>query len=99
MKQLYSFQILFVIFFFSIPNLALASAPDGISLTKSSQGYHIDFTLPGYQFEQVTAEGKEYLRLNIPEYGVIPNAPDFPHFQLFLSIFLFLIQKISRGLK
>ncbi len=89
MKHLYNFRILFVIFFFSVSNLALASVPDGISLTKSSQGYHIDFTLPGYQFEQVTAEGKEYLRLNIPEYGVIPNAglPALPiiSFNLFIS--------------
>ena len=89
MKHLYSFQILFVIFFFSISNLTLASVPDGVSLTKTSQGYHIDFNLPGYQFEQVSAEGKEYLQLNIPEYGFIPDAglPALPiiSFNIFIS--------------
>ncbi|GIK59305.1 MAG: hypothetical protein BroJett017_01950 [Ignavibacteriota bacterium] len=69
--------------------MAAASVPDGVSLTKTQQGYHIDFSLPGYQFEQVTAEGREYLQLTIPEYGVNPvvGLPALPiiSFNLFIS--------------
>jgi hypothetical protein len=89
MKNLFSLFSFFLISIFLISDFSQASVPDGVSFTKTSQGYHIDFALPGYQFEQVTAEGKEYLQINIPEYGFIPDAglPALPiiSFNLFIS--------------
>jgi hypothetical protein len=89
MKHLYSVPAFLIIFILTVSSIVLASVPDGVSLTKTQQGYHIDFTLPGYQFEQITAEGKEYLQLTIPEYGVLANVglPALPiiSFNLFIS--------------
>ncbi|MDZ7625488.1 MAG: C25 family cysteine peptidase [Ignavibacteriaceae bacterium] len=89
MKNLYCFLSLLLISLISISDFSNASTPEGINLTKTSNGYKIDFTLPGYQFEQVTAEGKEYLQLTIPDYGVIANVglPALPiiSFNLFIS--------------
>ncbi|MCC7092900.1 MAG: T9SS type A sorting domain-containing protein [Ignavibacteriaceae bacterium] len=89
MKHFHSLPVLFFTIIFVIYGMAAASVPDGVSLTKTQQGYHIDFSLPGYQFEQVTAEGREYLQLTIPEYGVNPvvGLPALPiiSFNLFIS--------------
>ncbi|MCZ7615307.1 MAG: C25 family cysteine peptidase [Ignavibacteriaceae bacterium] len=89
MKHFHSLPVLFFTIIFAIYGMAVASVPDGVSLTKTQQGYHIDFSLPGYQFEQVTAEGREYLQLTIPEYGVNPvvGLPALPiiSFNLFIS--------------
>ena len=89
MKHLYCLPAFFIIFIFTVSSIVLASVPDGVSLTKTQQGYHIDFTLPGYQFNQISAEGKEYLQLTIPEYGVMANVglPALPiiSFNLFIS--------------
>ncbi len=89
MKHLYFFLslVLFSVISFSV--FTIASVPDGINLIKTSQGYHIDFALPAYQIENVTAEGNNYLRLTIPDYGVAPNVglPALPliSFNLFIS--------------
>ena len=89
MKHLYFFLSLVLFSVISSSAFTIASVPEGVSLTKTSQGYHLDFVLPGYQFEQVTAVGKEYLQLTIPEYGVIPDVglPALPliSFNLFIS--------------
>jgi len=66
-----------------------ASVPEGINLTKTSNGYIIDFTLPSYQFLPIVAEGEDYNQLLIPGYGVIPEVglPALPivSFNLFIS--------------
>jgi hypothetical protein len=88
MKHLYCFLTFFVVFIFSIIGSSIASVPDGIGLTKTAQGYHINFTLPAYQFENITAEGNEYVQLKIEDYGVIPDVglPALPiiSFNLFI---------------
>ena len=73
MKNLYCFLSLIIISFVTITAFTYASVPDGINLTKTSQGYHVDFTLPSYQLAEVTADGKDYLQLTIPDYGVTPE--------------------------
>ncbi len=89
MKNLYCFLSIIIIYFITITEFVYASVPDGISLTKTSQGYHVDFSLPSYQFGQVTAGGNEYLKLIIPDYGVTPEVglPALPliSFNLFIS--------------
>jgi hypothetical protein len=89
MKNIYCFLSLFIFLILSNYNLTVASVPDGISLRKTSQGYHVDFTLPVFQLTQVTAEGNEYLQLIIPGYGVIPDVgrPALPviSFNLFVN--------------
>lgn len=88
MKHLHCFFSIFIILFLLISGLSLAAVPDGISLTKTPQGYHIDFTLPTFHFESVTAEGEEYLQILIKDYGVLPDVglPALPiiSFNLFI---------------
>ena len=66
-----------------------ASTPEGINLTKTSNGYIIDFTLPSYQFFSIVAEGENYNQLLISGYGVIPEVglPALPivTFNLFID--------------
>jgi hypothetical protein len=89
MKNLYCFLSLIIISFFTITEFTYASVPDGINLTKTSSGYHVDFSLPSYQLVRVTAEGNEYLQLVIPDYGVTSEVglPALPliSFNLFIS--------------
>ncbi|MCW8803506.1 MAG: C25 family cysteine peptidase [Ignavibacteriaceae bacterium] len=89
MKNLYCFLSVIIISFFTITEFTYASVPDGINLTKTSQGYHVDFSLPSYQLVPLTAEGNEYLQLVIPDYGVTPEVglPALPlvSFNLFIS--------------
>ena len=61
-STLFSF-ILFV-------NITFAITPEGIDLKKSSTGYQLEFSLPDYQLNSVYAEGEEYFKLTIPDYGV-----------------------------
>ena len=89
MKNLNYLLVLFLISIISISDFTTASVPEGISLTKSSNGYVIDFTLPAYELLNVNAEGTGYTQLNIPGYGVMPDAglPALPiiSFNLFIS--------------
>jgi hypothetical protein len=89
MKNLFCFLSLIIISFITITELTYASVPDGINITKTSRGYHIDFSLPSYQLDQVTAEGNNYHQLVIPDYGVTPEVglPALPiiSFNLFIS--------------
>lgn len=88
MKNLYFFLSLFIFSFASITDFSYASLPDGISFYNTSGGYHIDFYLPQYQLENITAEGNEYVQLIIQDYGVIPDVglPALPiiSFNLFI---------------
>ena len=89
MKNLYCFLSLIIISFITITEFTYASVPDGINVTKTSRGYHIDFSLPSYQLDQVSAEGNNYHQLIIPDYGVLPEVglPALPiiSFNLFVS--------------
>ena len=89
MKNLYCFLSLIIISFITITEFSYASVPDGINLTKTSSGYHVDFSLPSYQLVQVTAEGNNYHQMVIPDYGVTPEVglPALPiiSFNLFIS--------------
>ncbi|MCX6165570.1 MAG: C25 family cysteine peptidase [Ignavibacteriae bacterium] len=54
--------------------------PKGITLTKENDGYKVDFVLPDYYMNNVTAAGNNYINLTIPEYGEptdvgLPNLP------------------------
>jgi hypothetical protein len=89
MKNLYCFLTSLIFSLILITDSLYASIPDGIDLSKTSSGYRIDFTLPSYQLELITAEGEEYVQLLIPEYGVTPKVglPALPliSFNLFIA--------------
>jgi hypothetical protein len=89
MKNLYCFLSLLLISVISISGFTLAFVPDGVSLTKTTQGYHINFILPDYQMELVSAAGNEYIRITVPDYGVTSEVglPELPSisFNLFIS--------------
>jgi len=74
MKNLYCFLSLVLFFNLFISDATFASIPEGINLTKTSNGYDINFTLPSFELLQVSAEGNEYDQLVIPGYGVMPEA-------------------------
>jgi len=74
MKNLYCFLSLVLFFNLFISDATFASIPEGINLTKTSNGYDINFTLPSFELLQVSAEGNEYDKLVIPGYGVMPEA-------------------------
>jgi len=89
MKNLNYLLVLFIILIITLSDLVKASVPEGISLTKTSGGYGIDFTLPEYELLNINAEGTGYTQINIRGYGVIPDAglPALPiiSFNLFVS--------------
>jgi hypothetical protein len=74
MKNLNYLFVLFIISIIIISDLVKASVPEGIALTKTSGGYIIDFNLPAYELLNINAEGTGYTQINIPGYGVIPDA-------------------------
>lgn len=54
--------------------------PKGVTLTKENDGYRVDFVLPEYFTNGVSAAGNIYYNLRIPEYGEpsdvgLPNLP------------------------
>jgi hypothetical protein len=89
MKNLYCFLTSLIFSLILITDSLYASVPDGIDLSKTSNGYRLDFTLPSYQLIPITAEGEEYLQLVIPEYGVTSEVglPALPliSFNLFIA--------------
>ena len=87
MKKFYvPFVLLLSIFFISN---TLASAPDGISLVKNSDGYSINFVLPPYQLTTITVNNENYYNIDIPGYGTVNEAglPALPQmsFNMFIS--------------
>src|SRR3990172_8023313 len=89
MRELYSnFKITLSIFFFFI-NLTLASQPEGIQLTRTANGYAVDFTISQFGIESTVIEDEEFISLTIPDYGVSPEVglPSLPlvSFNLFIS--------------
>ncbi|MEJ2105213.1 MAG: C25 family cysteine peptidase, partial [Ignavibacteriaceae bacterium] len=85
------FYCLFSTFFsfLILVNFALAKTPDGIDLKKTSNGYQLEFSLPDYQLNSVNAEGEEYFRITVPDYGTTPEVglPALPliSFNLFVA--------------
>ncbi|HSL90371.1 MAG TPA: hypothetical protein VK870_13790, partial [Ignavibacteriaceae bacterium] len=88
MKKLYS--LLFVLIFTCIQiNIFAAEPPEGISLTKSSNGYLVQFTLPAYNFVTVKGGNEDFYRIIVDEYGITPEDgfPELPlvSFNLFIA--------------
>jgi len=73
MKNLFCYLSLSVFIFLSTPLKTFASVPDGVSLTKTSSGYIIDFNLPVFELTNINAEGVEYSELLVEGYGVTPE--------------------------
>ena len=90
MKKCYFISILFLTTIFFLINSSFAfGEPEGITLTKTSTGYNVDFVLPQYQMITSAAESEEYINLVLPGYGVIPEVglPALPliSFNIFIS--------------
>ncbi len=62
---------------------------NGISLTKSSDGYYIDLNLPGYSTASLSQNGEPFIKINLDNYGITPEAglPMLPQisFNLFIN--------------
>ena len=83
---------LFAILLFSLLLLndsTIANTPDGITITKSSRGYVIDFALPTFQLNEKSVEGENYYELTVHGYGVNPDVglPALPliSFNIFIA--------------
>jgi hypothetical protein len=73
------FLLLITIFAFANISLA-ANEPEGVTVTKVSDGYIVNFRLPDFNQNIVTAEGEEYIDLSINSYGTTsePGLPALP---------------------
>jgi hypothetical protein len=89
MKNLYYFLSLALFLNLFISDVTVAWIPEGINLTKTSNGYNINFTLPSFEIARISAEGNEYDQLVIPGYGVMSEVglPSLPliSFNLYIS--------------
>jgi hypothetical protein len=84
------FTILFSLVLFSLTQPAYAGfIPEGITISKDGSGYKVNFNLPSYSLTPVYAEGEQYLKLEIPDYGITNEVglPCLPQasFNLFIS--------------
>lgn len=86
MKKLYIFFVLILSITFIADSLAYT--PEGISLVKNTGGYTINFNLPSYQLNTVTANTENYYKIEIPGYGVVNETglPALP--QLSFNMFI-----------
>jgi hypothetical protein len=70
-------------------NLLSAEPPEGILLTKSSNGYHVEFTLPTYDLVTVKGGNDDFYRIIVNDYGITPEdgLPEMPliSFNLFIA--------------
>ena len=74
MKKCYFISLIFLSTIFFLINTSFAfGESEGITLTKTSSGYTVSFVLPEYQMITTTAEGEDYINLDLPDYGVIPK--------------------------
>jgi len=89
MKNLFSFFSIVLLINLFVSDSTLASVPEGINITKTSDGYDIYFTLPSFEIGKISAEGNEYDQLVIPGYGIMSEAglPALPliSFNLYIS--------------
>lgn len=75
-KTFFSFLLLICLTSFNFAK----EQPKGITITKVDDGYKVDFVLPEYFMNSVSAAGNIYSNLRIPEYGEpsdvgLPNLP------------------------
>ncbi len=86
MKKLYILLVLILSITFITDSLAFT--PEGVTLVKNSSGYTINFDLPPYQLNTVTANNENYYTIEIPGYGVVNEAglPALP--QLSFDMFI-----------
>lgn len=81
MKNFFSQSLLAVLLLVCFSSFTYSKEqPKGISVTKDNGGYKVDFVLPDYYMNNVSASGNIYLNLTIPEYGEpadvgLPNLP------------------------
>jgi hypothetical protein len=64
------------------------SVPNGITLSQSSDGLTINFTVPQFTFSDVKAEGTGYKLINVPDYGITSDVgnPQLPQVSFFVMI-------------
>ncbi len=86
MRKAYFF-FFFLIFSFGLSNL-YAQAPEGINLTKTTDGYVIQLNLPSYSTKTMYNGGMEFVSLEIPDYGIVnhPGRPCLPQISFNLMI-------------
>ena len=81
MKKGILLLILISIFCFPLTETTSASnLPEGITITKSGYDYIINFNLPQYRYETLSAKGEEYYKILISGYGTTsePGLPGLP---------------------
>jgi hypothetical protein len=84
------FTISLALVLFALTQLSYAEfIPEGITITKEGTGYKVNFNMPSYEMTPVTAEGEQYLKLEIKDYGITNEVglPCLPQasFNLFIS--------------
>jgi hypothetical protein len=88
MKKISSF-LFFLLFTFVQINLFAAEPPEGISLTKNSNGYFVQFTLPTYNLVTIKGGNEDFYRIIVDKYGITPEdgLPELPlvSFNLFIA--------------
>ncbi|GJQ63062.1 MAG: hypothetical protein SCALA702_21150 [Melioribacteraceae bacterium] len=57
-----------------IPSLFLSAAElNGVKLTPVTDGYKVQFNLPDYDFKNVNVDGENFVKIEVPGYGVTYN--------------------------
>lgn len=89
MKKLFLF--LFVLLLFVLFNSSFAAdPPEGVTLTKSSNGYLVEFNLPAFELQQIKGNSEIFNQIIIKDYGITPDEglPELPlvSFNLFISV-------------
>jgi hypothetical protein len=86
MKKL---TIILLLFVFALSSLYSYELPKGITISKQGNDFKINFDLPQYNFQTINANGKDYLKLNLDDYGLKadPGFPGLPTvtFSLFIA--------------
>jgi hypothetical protein len=60
-------------FIFSF-GVTFATTPDGIQVSKSRNGYTINFSLPQYLLKAISSKDKDFTQVEIPSYGITSMA-------------------------
>ncbi len=81
MKKVIFYSVVIILSLFPAAKMLIAgNIPDGLSLNKSGTNYSIYFEIPDYQFDMISAEGINYIKINLPGYGSTSEAglPELP---------------------
>ena len=84
-----NFILLMTLVLLSISSVVFSSnEPEGVSISKEGSNYIVEFRIPEYIKEFITAEGNEYINLLIPGYGVTSEVgmPQLPQITFNLAI-------------